>query len=114
MKALGLSNTQFIIAIIFGVLIGFVGVYASAPHPVEVPVQVITPVPTPPPVVITEVPIPPAPAPANVVVVTGEYGEIALAQMQIIELIQSLFPMVIVSSILMFVAAFLNGAFRRS
>jgi len=52
MKALGLTNTQFLIAVIFGLLIAFVNVAATAPHPVEVPVQVITPVPTPPPVVI--------------------------------------------------------------
>jgi hypothetical protein len=52
MKALGLTNTQFLIAVIFGLLIAFVNVAATAPHPVEVPVQVIAPVPTPPPVVI--------------------------------------------------------------
>jgi hypothetical protein len=51
-KALGLTNTQFLIAVIFGLLIAFVNVAATAPHPAEVPIQVITPVPTPPPVVI--------------------------------------------------------------
>jgi hypothetical protein len=57
-KALGLTNSQFLIALVFGVLIGFTVTAISAPHPVVVPEQTIIPVPTPAPVVVGAVPTP--------------------------------------------------------
>jgi hypothetical protein len=59
MKALGLTPGKWFAAIVFGLLLAFIAVYAMAPHPVEPTVQKITPVPTPPPVVIGSSPPPP-------------------------------------------------------
>jgi hypothetical protein len=74
-KAIGLTNTQFLIAVIIGLLLSLVWVAATAPHPVSVPVQVITPVPTPAPVIVGS-------TPATTVVYTGGgdwiYGMLAL------------------------------------
>jgi hypothetical protein len=57
MKIFWLTPGQLAGAFVIGLSIVLALMYATVPHPVEVPVQIITPVPTPPPVVITEQPI---------------------------------------------------------
>ncbi len=52
MKIIGLTGTQFIVAIIFALAVCFVVITATSPHPVEQPTIVLTPVPTPAPVLI--------------------------------------------------------------
>lgn len=56
MKIIGLTGSQFVVAIILGLTVSFCITAISVPHPVETPVIVITPVPTPAPVQIQNTP----------------------------------------------------------
>jgi hypothetical protein len=112
MKIFWLDVMPFVYAVIIGVTLGLVIVFATTPHPVAVPTQMITPVPTPPPVVITQSPVQSPALPDGTYMVSDVVVPMAQTQLDLINLIFAMAPVIILLTAIAMIFRLLNGFMR--